>query len=84
MTAPSWTKPEPAPRNVDQQIAEVKRELAMRERAYPGFVVRSTLEKSEADEHWRRLQAALRTLLWVQRHAEALKKADLDPAKEET
>lgn len=59
VTVPIWP--------LEDQIAEVKRELAMRERAYPGFIARGIIKsEAEADQHWGKLHAALQTLLWLQ------------------
>lgn len=52
-------------RTIHEQIAEVKRELALRERVYPGFVARGKMKQADADEHYARMKAALQTLLKV-------------------
>lgn len=44
------------------QIKEVKRELAMRERLYPGWIAKGTLKQADADRQLERMRAALATL----------------------
>lgn len=56
-----------------QQIACVKRELAMRNRVYPGQVSRGKMRKSEADHEVSCIKAVLRTLEWLQLNEEAIK-----------
>lgn len=53
-------------RPLAQQIAEVKRELALRERVYPGFVARQKMTQEAANEHMARMKAALHTLLKIE------------------
>lgn len=53
-------------RTLSQQIAELKRELALRERVYPSFVARQKMTQGEADEHMIRMKAALHTLLKIE------------------
>ena len=48
--------------SLSQQIEEVKRELAMRSRVYPGFVGKGKMRASEADFHMDRMRAVLQTL----------------------
>jgi len=48
--------------SLSQQIEEVKRELAMRGRVYPTFVIRGKMRASEADYHMDRMRAVLETL----------------------
>ncbi len=55
------------------QVAEVERELVVRDRAYPVFIARGSLDAREAKERVAHLQAALATLRIVQRHADALR-----------
>lgn len=52
-----------------QQIAEVERELALRNNVYPGLVARKKMRQGEADAHVARMQAVLKTLRWL--HAQA-------------
>lgn len=51
---------------LDEQIAELKRELALRERAFPRFVASGRMKQAEADRSMARMKAALHTLLAVQ------------------
>ena len=44
------------------QIAELKRELKMRERVYPQLIARGKLDEHEARNQYRALLAALKTL----------------------
>jgi hypothetical protein len=55
---------------LDQQIAEVERELALRSRVYPGLVAKKKMRQSEADEHTRRMQDVLATLRSLRATAE--------------
>ena len=48
--------------SLSQQIEEVKRELAMRSRVYPTFVIRGKMRASEADFHMECMRAVLATL----------------------
>jgi hypothetical protein len=50
------------PVTLDEQIAEVQRELAVRKRVYPNFVSSKRLTQDRADLQMERLQAALETL----------------------
>lgn len=58
--------------SLGQQIAELRREIGLRAAVYPGLVTRGKMRRAEADYHLAVMQAALRTLLFVQRHREAL------------
>ena len=49
--------------NLEDQIAAVRREIAMRERAYPRFVERKQLTQAKADHELLAMHAVLRTLL---------------------
>lgn len=44
------------------QIAEVEREIRMRESVYPGWVARKKMRQGEADEHLARMRDVLKTL----------------------
>lgn len=48
--------------SLSQQIEEIKREIAMRGRVYPGLVARGKMRKGEAEFHMSRMQAVLTTL----------------------
>lgn len=58
-----------------QQIAEVGREIGLRRNVYPQFVARGKFTQSEADEHIRRMEAALATLKWLEENRDAVMKA---------
>jgi hypothetical protein len=49
--------------NLEEQIAEVRRELALRERVYPRWVAAGQLTKQTADRRLTVMRAVLRTLL---------------------
>lgn len=51
--------------SIEQQIAEVQRELAMRSQVYPGLVSKKKMRQGEADMHMARMQAALKTLEYL-------------------
>lgn len=53
---------------IASQIAEVQRELALRNNVYPARVRDGKMRQSEADLCLRRMQAVLDTLLFCQRH----------------
>lgn len=44
------------------QIDEVRRELAMRQRVFPGLIAKGKMRQGEADLHMQRMQAVLETL----------------------
>lgn len=60
---PDHIKAAAAEASIDEQIAEVKRELAMRRNAYPGFVRSGRLTQEKADQQTARLLAVLHTLM---------------------
>lgn len=60
---------------LDQQIAEVKREIALRENVYPSFVARGKMRQGEADLHLERMQAVLTTLLWLKENENVIRVA---------
>ncbi len=68
---------------ISEQIAEVKRELALRERVYPSFIARGKMDQPEADKHMERMTAALHTLLWVEKNATVIRAA-VPPARTAT
>jgi len=51
---------------LSDQIAELKREMAMRERLYPGWIERGTLRRDAADRQMARTRAALHVLIELQ------------------
>lgn len=53
---------EAAPVSIDEQIACVARELAMRSNVYPRWVKQGKLSQENADKEMRRLTAVMATL----------------------
>lgn len=49
--------------NLVEQIAEVRREIAMRERVYPRFVANGKLTQAKADRALATMRAVLMTLV---------------------
>ncbi len=47
---------------LEDAIAEVRRELALRDRVYPSFVARGTLKKATGELQIKRLERALKAL----------------------
>lgn len=60
---------------LSDQIAELKREHALRQRVYPTFVARQSMTEAEAAMHLDRLSAAITTLEWLAANSEAVKAA---------
>lgn len=58
-----------------QQIDELRRELLERQRVYPRLIAARKLRQAIADYQVARLQAALDTLLWLQRHEATVRRA---------
>ena len=54
--------------SLNQQIDEVKRELALRSEVYPRRINSGKMKQSLADYQTVRMQAVLRTLEWLQRN----------------
>jgi len=54
-----------------QQIEEVEREIALREKVYPNQVRMGKMRRSVADFHIERMRATLRTLQWVMKNGHA-------------
>lgn len=50
---------------LDQQIACVKREIALRERVYPGWVSKGSMKQEKADHEIAAMKAVLQTLFVV-------------------
>jgi hypothetical protein len=69
---------------LDDQIAEVAREVEMRRRVYPAFVQRKTLTQEEADKQLERMRAVQRTLLWFKRNEDQLRKLAPNLVTQET
>ena len=62
-----------APRiSIDQQIAEVERELLLRRKVYPDQVKAGKLRQGEADLCLNRMQAVLGTLRYMREHRETI------------
>ena len=57
---------------LDEQIAEVAREVALRRNVYPQFVGRGKMEQAEADLHFARMEAVLATLTWLRENRSAV------------
>lgn len=51
---------------ITDQISELKRELAMRERVYPEWVQRGKIKRSDANAQYLRMKAALQTLVRIE------------------
>jgi hypothetical protein len=50
------------PESLDDQLTELKRELAMRNQLYPAWIKRGSMDPSVALRRTRRLQAAIETI----------------------
>jgi len=59
-------------RPLDQQIAEVAREVALRGAVYPRLIAAGKLSRAAAREQLARLRAALRTLERLRRHGKKI------------
>lgn len=55
----------PRPPTIDEQIACVRRELAMRQKAYPKWVASQRMKQAEADRELARMQAVHDTLMLI-------------------
>jgi hypothetical protein len=58
--------------SLDDQVKEVKREIAMRKRVYPRWVAQGKMDKALADKKLAIMEAALATLEDLQAKVEAL------------
>jgi hypothetical protein len=58
--------------SLNQQIAELKRELALRKNVYPKWVANARMRQSEMDHHMATMTAALHTVMAVKRLRETL------------
>lgn len=58
---------------ITEQCAEIERELALRRRVYPHWVESGRLGDVDAERQLSRMEAALKTLRWVEKHGEAIK-----------
>jgi len=61
------------------QIAEVDREIVMREKVYPAWIKSHRMQQGEADYYLGRMRAVLRTLKWLQKY-EGIIKAKIEHA----
>lgn len=64
-----------APVPLPEQIAEVRRELALRKNVYPKRVSSREMRQSEADHLTARMNAVLTTLTWLEENAAAVRMA---------
>lgn len=64
-----------APVPLPEQIAEVRRELALRKNVYPKRVSSRDMRQSEADHLTARMNAVLTTLTWLEENAAAVRMA---------
>lgn len=51
--------------SLEEMIAEVKREIALRENVYPGLITRRKMKRPQADEHMARIRRVLYLLEWL-------------------
>lgn len=58
---------------IASQVAEVRRELALRSRVYPGLIANNKMRESEAELCTRRMEAVLATLMFCQEHEAAIR-----------
>ena len=61
--------------SIAQQIEEVVREIALRNKVYPRMVATSKMRQSVADYHIERIAAVRQTLEWLQENEEKIKAA---------
>lgn len=57
------------------QIAEVRRELALRDRVYPHMVASGKVSEEEAAAQTARMQGVLKTLMWLHQNEDAIRAA---------
>lgn len=58
--------------SIDEQIAEVGREIGLRKNVYPAFVARGKMDQAEADLHMAKIEAVLETLKWLKANRAAV------------
>jgi hypothetical protein len=58
--------------SLDDQIAEIDRELKLRETVYANHVMRKKMSQEKADLHMARMVAVLQTLIWLKTHREKI------------
>lgn len=56
-----------------EQIGEVRREIALREKTYPGLVARGRMTQAEAAVQLSRLRAVLGTIEYLDTHSDAFR-----------
>lgn len=61
--------------SLDDQIASVEREIAMRQRVYPSWVAKGKMKQEAADLEIARMEAASVTLNWLRRNEDVIRKA---------
>jgi len=61
------------PISLRQQIEEVEREIALREKVYPHQIRSGKMRQSIADYHLERMRSVLHTLLWLAEHESTIK-----------
>lgn len=57
---------------IDEQIAELQREIAMREQVYPGQIRAGKMRQGTADYKMRCIEAALATLQYMRANREVI------------
>ena len=61
-------------RSIHAQLEELDYQIDMARRTFPTLVAQRGMRVGEAEEHFRRLREARRTLAWVRDHAESLRR----------
>lgn len=56
---------------IEEQIAEVGREIGLRRNVYRGYVARGKMEQSEADDHIAKMESVYATLKFIKANREA-------------
>lgn len=59
--------------SIQAQLAEVARELALRERVYPSRVAARRMRQSEADMHIELMKSVRATLAWFETNEQLIK-----------
>lgn len=72
MVLPLTRDPQPPRISIDQQVAEVQREIALRRKVYPDLVRAGKLRQGEADLCLNRMEAVLNTLTYMREHRETI------------
>lgn len=75
MAVPLTREQHPPKVSIAGQIAEVRRELALRAQVYPQRVREGKMKQSEADLCMERMQAVHRTLEFMQEHRDTIVRA---------